>query len=137
MEPNSITVDFERCNKYYRRSFSNSNISGCFYPFVQCLWRKIHSFGRPNWYNDPRNSFLLKIKSYSTGIRPKDGCHRHISWINGFISWGSRWSPRKISRLLWDYLVRRCTKMRATPFKFWYLLMEYKRKDIARNTSHK
>ena len=61
MEPNSITVDFEKAAiSSIEKNFPNSHTSGCFFHFGQCLWRKIQACGLQNWYNEPRNAFLIK-----------------------------------------------------------------------------
>ena len=42
MEPNSITIDFEKAAvSSIEKIFPNSHTSGCFFHFGQCLWRKI------------------------------------------------------------------------------------------------
>ncbi|XP_077579601.1 heterogeneous nuclear ribonucleoprotein U-like protein 1 isoform X1 [Stigmatopora nigra] len=61
MEPNSITVDFERASiSSIEKNFPNSHTCGCFFHFSQCLWRKIQACGLQDWYNEPRNAFLIK-----------------------------------------------------------------------------
>ena len=61
MEPNSITVDFEKAAiSSIEKNSPNSHTSGCFFHFGQCLWRKIQACGLQNWYNEPRNAFLIK-----------------------------------------------------------------------------
>lgn len=68
MDPNSISVDFEKkaAKSSVGKIFPNSHTYECICHFGQCLWRKIQACGLQNWYNERRNAFVIKEKNITT-----------------------------------------------------------------------
>ncbi|XP_077471395.1 uncharacterized protein LOC144085712 isoform X2 [Stigmatopora argus] len=72
MEPNSITVDFDKAAiSSIEKNFPNSHTSGCFFHFSQCFWREIQARGLQNCYIDPMQAFLIK-KLRALAFVPKE-----------------------------------------------------------------
>ncbi|KAF0759418.1 Uncharacterized protein FWK35_00014072, partial [Aphis craccivora] len=62
LNPKSIKIDFEQSFvSAFKQIFPNVHISGCFFHFGQCVWRKVQSTGLQKKYAED-STFALHVK---------------------------------------------------------------------------
>jgi len=62
LNPKSIKIDFEQSFvSAFKQIFPNAHISGCFFHFGQCVWRKVQSTGLQKKYAED-STFALHVK---------------------------------------------------------------------------